>query len=355
MSISLNFFSTSDNRLDVAIAAQLDGKISRSQLQKFIMEQGVVVNSLQIFKPSHKISYGLEIKLNWEENTQTLDDDLTSKIGIAFQNEDLIVVNKPPGLVVHAGAGHRGDTLADWLAANYPEQAQMQGENDEGEHDSPHLGGGMVHRLDKDTQGILLVARNLESLKFFQDQFRSREVEKRYLTILNGKLDFEIDVDGFQIRTRRNVLKQYFTLENAENPDIAAKIAKQMPLKGDWRTSHSIFKPLFYCSDTNQTIVEVQIFTGRMHQIRTQAEFLGFPLFQDPLYKVQNDVNLIDLKEKFSEKLKLTKSEIKNLNKIEFTEKCQNLFGFIDRPSFFLKSYSLKIGMKNGEIKEFGC
>jgi hypothetical protein len=92
-----------------------------------------------------------------------------------------------------------------------------------------------------------------------------------------------------------------------------------------------------------------------MHQIRTQAEFMGFPLFQDPLYKVQNDVNLIDLNQKFSDKFKMANIEVKELSESDFKEKCSALFGFADRESFFLKSYRLKIGMKNADHSEFKC
>jgi len=265
------------------------------------------------------------------------------------------LINKPPGLVVHAGAGHSGDTLADWLTANYSEQAQMQGGDPEDEHDSPHLGGGMVHRLDKDTQGLMLIARNFKTLRFFQNQFKSREVKKKYLALLSGKLEQKVSLKGFQIRTRRNVLKQYFTLQDIEQPEIAQKIAKMIPLKGDWRTSESDFTPLFYSKDLDQTIAEVQIFTGRMHQIRTQAEFLGLPVIHDPLYKVLNSVNLLELASKNPERLKLETVPITALSQVDFQAKQQQFFGFLERHSFFLKAYSLEILLPDGSLGSFKC
>ena len=353
MSISLNFISNSDNRLDVAIFEALQEKISRTQVQKYILEQGVNVSSQRVFKHGYKIILGSEIKLNWLEPSQELDINLTSQIKIEVETPDYLLINKPPGLVVHAGAGHSGDTLADWLVANFAEQSKMQGGDPGDEHDSPHLGGGMVHRLDKDTQGLMLIARNFTTLRFFQNQFKSREVKKKYLAILSGKMEQKVCLKGFQIRTRRNVLKQHYTLEDVEQPQIAAKIAKMIPLKGDWRTSESDFTPLFYNPELNQTIAEVQIYTGRMHQIRTQAEFMGFPVFQDPLYKVLNSVNLSELSKKYNSRLKLEKVEATELVESEFEAKIQAFFGFKERSSFFLKAYSLEILLPSGEIGKF--
>ena len=355
MTISENFISNSVNRLDVAIYDYLEKKLSRTQVQKFIQEQGVVVSGEMVYKHGYKINLGSQIELSWLENIQELDLDLVSKIETVIEAVHYLIIKKPPGLVVHSGAGHQGDTLADWLVEKYPEQSQMQGGDPEDVHENPHLGGGMVHRLDKDTQGLMLIARDFETLRFFQEQFKSREVKKKYLAILDGKLEFKTKLKGFQIRTRRNVLKQFFTLENIEDQVIAEKISKNIPLKGDWRTSESDFTPLYYNSELNQTIAEVQIFTGRMHQIRTQAEFLGFPIFQDPLYKVLNDVNLTDLAQKYHQRIGLEKTEIKHLSELEFKTKIHSIFDFDQRTSFFLKAYSLEILLPDGKIGKFEC
>ncbi len=355
MSLSLNFISNSDNRLDVAIFEILQGIISRSQVQKYISEQGVNVGSERVFKHGYKLMQGLSVKFDWLEPSQELDVDLISKIKVEVQTADYLLINKPPGLVVHAGAGHSGDTLADWLTANYSEQAQMQGGDPEDTHDSPHLGGGMVHRLDKDTQGLMLIARNFKTLRFFQEQFKSRQVKKKYLALLSGKLEQKASLKGFQIRTRRNVLKQYFTLQDIEQAVVAEKIAKMIPLKGDWRTSESDFTPLFYSPELDQTIAEVQIFTGRMHQIRTQAEFIGFPVIHDPLYKIINSVNLLDLASKNPQRLTLENVTVETLNKAEFLDKQQQIFGFLERHSFFLKAYSLEVLLPDGSLGSFKC
>jgi 23S rRNA-/tRNA-specific pseudouridylate synthase len=140
---------------------------------------------------------------------------------------------------------------------------------------------GLVHRLDKDTQGLLLVAKNLESFHKLQDQFRSRNVVKKYLAVVDGIVDQKIHLENWQARSLSNPIKQKFFWSETD----AFGYSK------DARHAESIIEPLFICPETNQSIIQIQIKTGRMHQIRIQCLSLGFPLSNDKAYNLEKNVN----------------------------------------------------------------
>src|SRR3989344_4408555 len=107
----------------------------------------------------------------------------TMKLSIIYQDNDIVVVNKPAGMAVHKGVAEKGETLADWLIEKFPEIKQVG--------DEPELRPGIVHRLDKDTSGVLVAARNQKSFEFLKNQFQKREVVKKYLALVEGELKNE--------------------------------------------------------------------------------------------------------------------------------------------------------------------
>jgi 23S rRNA-/tRNA-specific pseudouridylate synthase len=133
---------------------------------------------------------------------------------------------------------------------------------------------GLVHRLDKDTQGLLLVAKNLESFHKLQDQFRSRNVVKKYLAVVDGIVENTIHLENWQARSLSNPIEQKFFWTETD----AFGYSK------DARHAESIIQPLYVCNESNQSIIQIQIKTGRMHQIRIQCLALGFPLTNDKAY-----------------------------------------------------------------------
>jgi 23S rRNA-/tRNA-specific pseudouridylate synthase len=142
---------------------------------------------------------------------------------------------------------------------------------------------GLVHRLDKDTQGLLLVAKNLESFHKLQDQFRSRNVVKKYLAVVDGIVDQQIHLGNWQARSLSNPIEQKFFWTESD----AFGYSK------DARHAESIIEPLFVCKESNQSIIQVQIKTGRMHQIRIQCLALGFPLTNDKAYNLKDQAKEI--------------------------------------------------------------
>jgi 23S rRNA-/tRNA-specific pseudouridylate synthase len=142
---------------------------------------------------------------------------------------------------------------------------------------------GLVHRLDKDTQGLLLVAKNLDSFHYLQDQFRSRRVVKKYLAVVEGIVNQTIHLENWQARSLSNPIEQKFFWTEVD----AFGYSK------DARHAESIIQPLFVCKETNQSIIQIQIKTGRMHQIRIQCLALGFPLSNDKSYNLNAKNNEI--------------------------------------------------------------
>lgn len=194
------------------------------------------------------------------------------KIEILEENENFLIILKPFGVPVQPGNGHENDNLFSWLLNKFEEQKEIL-KNAPPDSNASKV-AGIVHRLDKKTQGLMLIAKNLKWHEKLQNEFRERKVGKKYLTKIEGKMEENMEITGFQARNFREPLKQKFFLNEIE--------AKKYDEKA--RNSHTIFKPIFYCEEKNQSLVEVKIKTGRMHQIRVTAEFLGFPLVQDHLY-----------------------------------------------------------------------
>lgn len=268
------------------LVKQQELEYTKPEIQRNIEKYGVLIGDKMVFK-----------RLEWVASFQKIDFDHWPQreagnfknIRIIRETEDYLVVFKPSNLVVQPGNGHIKDNLMTWLENKYPNQHFF-----------------LVHRLDKDTQGILLIAKNEQIQEFFQTQFKNREVVKKYLAVVDNSVDKLWTTTHFQARNPSNPLKQELFWE--QNPEESLKIAKTK------------IRPLFYCKEKNQTLIEVQIYTGRMHQIRLICETLGFPLVAD---KVYNKTKTLD------KKIQNLGVEIKvsQLSKQEFDQLKIKIFG----------------------------
>jgi 23S rRNA pseudouridine1911/1915/1917 synthase len=149
---------------------------SRSRVQKWIRQGEVRVDDEVITKTGYALEGGEVVKVNIPEISTS---DLTPEaipLEVLFENDDLLVINKPPGMVVHPSAGHDSGTLVHAVLAHAPDLEGVGGER------RP----GVVHRLDKDTSGVILFAKNDSTHQFLQKQFKSRSVEKSYLALVDG-------------------------------------------------------------------------------------------------------------------------------------------------------------------------
>src|SRR3989338_9096930 len=180
-------------------------------------------------------------------------------LSIIYQDNDIVVVNKPAGISVHKGITEKGETLADWLVEKFPEMKKVG--------DEPEFRPGIVHRLDKDTSGVLVVARNQKSFEFLKNQFQKREVVKKYLALVEGFLKNNNSVIALPIGRSAS--------------DFRKKLASDSA-KGELREAVTEYKVLERFP--NHALVEAYPKTGRTHQIRVHFKAIGHPIVCDSLY-----------------------------------------------------------------------
>ncbi len=241
-------------RLDKFLANQLP-QISRSQIQKDI-EGGLVEVNGEIIVSSH-LAVRLDDKITYKPSAKP-DDSLkpsNTPLKVLYNDRGLLIIDKPAGMTVHPGAGFKGETLASALLFNFKDIAVV------GEEYRP----GIVHRLDKDTSGVILVAKTPEMYEFLKDAFAERKIKKEYLALVLGEVKKQHDF----IETPIGKSKSDFRKQTVKNP-VEAKPAV---------TEYQVLERLDGC-----TLILVKLHTGRTHQIRVHMASIGHPLVGDELY-----------------------------------------------------------------------
>ena len=239
-------------RLDHFLARQLP-EYSRSRLQQLIRTGFVQLNSATT-RPRQVLRSGDEIELTEPPVEKIEAQPEPIPLEILFEDDDLIVINKPAGLVVHPGAGHRQHTLVNALLSHCTTLSGIGGK------ERP----GIVHRLDKETSGCLVVAKNDTTHRELSRQFAKRIVEKVYLALVAGKLRKESGVIEEKIG-RHPVHRQRMSV--ASSRGRAAKTEYRVVRSGD-----------------NASLVECRLHSGRTHQIRVHLHHLGHPVLGDKVY-----------------------------------------------------------------------
>lgn len=259
--------SAKGSRLDKYLGT-LDLIQSRSRALQLILENKVLVNGV-CEKPSLILKGGEVLQIEIPEPPQLELQGLELSLEILYEDEHLIVLNKPPGLVVHPAAGHSHDTLVNALVA-YSHQFKMKfGEN------RP----GIVHRLDKDTSGIMVVAKNDLAQERLSQQFRERSIKRHYLAIVSGHLvQNKGSIKSFL--ARHPVDRKKFSSVK----DTQKKIIREPnfpPKIGKW--AHTDFQVLSNFG-IELSYIKLKLHTGRTHQIRVHLSEMGFPILGDSLY-----------------------------------------------------------------------
>jgi 23S rRNA pseudouridine1911/1915/1917 synthase len=228
---------------------------SRARLQGLIEDGFVLVNGKPAKKSGQAIEAGSEIEVHIPPAmpANLIGEDIP--LNVIFENDDLIVVNKPAGMVVHPAAGHPSGTLVNAVLGYDPDIEGIGGE------ERP----GLVHRLDKDTSGLIVLAKNDKAHRWLQDQFRERKVEKTYLALVDGKPPTPFG------RVEAPI---------GRDPSHRKKMAILRVGKG--REAVSEYKTL--ASFRHHTLLEFHPHTGRTHQIRLHCELLGCPIVGDEVY-----------------------------------------------------------------------
>jgi len=247
-------YAGDDERLDKYLVTRLP-EFSRSRIAGLIDDGFVSVNARAAKKAGQKIGAGdeIEVRIPPAQPSGLVAEEIP--LDIIFENDDLIVVNKPAGMVVHPAAGHDSGTLVNAVLGYEPDIEGIGGE------ERP----GVVHRLDKDTSGLIVLAKNERAHRWLQDQFRLRKVEKTYLALVDGKPPTPTG------RVEAPV---------GRDPSHRKKMAIMPPGKG--REAVSEYRTLE--SFAQHTLLEFHPHTGRTHQIRLHCAFLGCPIVADPIY-----------------------------------------------------------------------
>ena len=252
-------------RLDKFLSGKFPAA-SRGALQRLV-EQGHIRVNGKIVKPTHSPRAGEKIEIHWPEPKSAEAQPEEMPLDILFEDKSLLVLNKPAGLVVHPAAGHEEHTLVNALLHHC--RGSLSG-----------IGGvarpGIVHRLDKETSGCLVVAKNDETHLALSKQFASREVEKIYNAIVCGGLEREAGEIRAAIARHPTHRKRMAALD-----DDSGRAA---------HTSYRILERL-----NSATLVEARIHTGRTHQIRVHFQFVGHPLVGDGIYGARQNARLKEL------------------------------------------------------------
>jgi 23S rRNA pseudouridine1911/1915/1917 synthase len=265
--------SDAGTRLDAFLAAHIEGW-SRARLQRLIEDEEVLVNG-ETAKASYKLQPDDEIEVELTPPAATAFTPEAIPLEIIYEDDEIIVVNKPAGLVVHPAAGNHSGTLANALAYHFQELSTRAGA----------IRPGIVHRLDKDTSGLLVVAKAEAAHENLAAQFRAREVFKSYVTLVHGVVrQLSGHIEESLARDRRN--------------------RTRMAVVRGGRAALSLYSVRRRYD--RFTLLDVELKTGRTHQIRVHLAWLKHPVVGDQVYGGGRDNTVQDPK---------LKAEIRKLNR----------------------------------------
>jgi 23S rRNA pseudouridine1911/1915/1917 synthase len=242
---------TPRERLDRAVVAAL-GELSRAHIQRLIKD-GLVTVDGKTCKPSYRLAGGEQVTVRIPPAPPAETAPEPIPLDVIYEDDDLAAINKPAGMVVHPAHGHSAGTLVNAILARWPQTAAVGGRDR----------AGVVHRLDKDTSGLILVAKTEAARLALMQQFEARQVKKRYLALVEG---------------------------HPETPQgrIEAPIArdprqrKRMAVVRGGRPAVTVYRVLTWYAE--YALLEAQPLTGRTHQIRVHMAFIGHPVVGDRVY-----------------------------------------------------------------------
>jgi len=241
----------SGERLDKVVSTHVQ-RISRAVAQRLIKTGKVTVGG-RPSKPSYRVQVGDEVVVRAPVETpeQVLPEDIS--LAVIYEDDVLLVVDKPAGMVVHPALGHPTGTLVNAVLAHCPQVADVGGLER----------AGIVHRLDKDTSGLILIAKDEATRAALQRQFKHRQVTKTYLALVED-----------QVQPREGVIEAPVGRDKRQR--------KRMAVVRSGRQARTTYRAVEYFAD--HTLLEVRPYTGRTHQVRVHLAWLGYPIVGDGVY-----------------------------------------------------------------------
>jgi len=235
-------------RIDQYLTEELD--ISRSKVQKLIKDKKVIVNG-KVVSNNYKVKIDDEIEVDDELDFEINIEAENIPLNIVYEDEYLLIVNKESGMVVHPAPGNYSATLVNALMGKFNLS------NDK-------IRPGIVHRIDKDTSGLLVVAKDDKTHELLSDMIKNKDVERIYVALVEGIIKHETGtIDAPIGRDPNNRQKMKVTAENSKEAKTHFRVLKRYK---------------------DHTLIECKLETGRTHQIRVHMQYIGFPISNDPVY-----------------------------------------------------------------------
>ena len=231
---------------------------SRSEASDLIARDGVLIGERAVTKSSHRVSAGDVVRISGDPHRApvVVEPDAEIEIDVVYEDDDVIVLNKSPGVVVHPGPGHSGSTLVHGLIARFPDVRGV------GEAERP----GLVHRLDRGTSGLMVVARTQDAYVDLVDQLSTHAVERAYTALVWGHAEHSRGVIDAPIgRSRRDPLRMTVAIDGR-------------PSRTHYSVDHEYHEPVVV------SLLTCELETGRTHQIRVHCRSIGHPVVGDALY-----------------------------------------------------------------------
>lgn len=238
-------------RLDKYLSEELN--ISRSKVQKLIKEEKILVNDISR-NNNYVLSIDDEIKIleTFQKEEKIIPQDIP--LNIVYEDEYLLVINKESGMVVHPGSGNSKNTLVNALLYKY----DMNFEEEER--------SGIVHRIDKDTSGLMIVSKTEEVSNMLKEMIKNKEVERTYIALVDGIIPNETGtIDAPIGRDPNNRQKMTVIDTNSKNAVTNFTVLKRF-------------------DNVKKTLIRCKLDTGRTHQIRVHMNYIGYPIYNDPVY-----------------------------------------------------------------------
>ncbi len=247
-----DYLCETPERLDKFLSSSLES--TRNQILSLIKEGHVHVDEKLVAKPGLKLKSGQRIHIDFPEPVVTEPLEIDFDVEILYEDDDLLVINKPKGLTVHPAPSVKEPTLVDWLKHKGVRLSTISGEE---RH-------GIVHRLDKGTTGVMVVAKNNESHEALSKQLQDRTMGRFYLAVINIPLKDNLIVDKPIGRNSTNRLK--------------------MAVVEEGKASKTEFTKLYPSKDEKSELIACKLYSGRTHQIRVHLESIGRGIMGDHLY-----------------------------------------------------------------------
>ena len=280
--LSKKIIVNNNERLDVFLSKHFKQDYSRVEIQNLIKNGNVKVNNIIVGKPSFCVKNEDVVDISFEPKVKdTFLQPKEMKIDIVFENENLFVINKPVGLTVHPGAGNKNNTLVNGLL-DLQNKGKITLSNERG---CERI--GIVHRLDKDTSGLMIIAKHNKAHRLLAELIKNHEIDRRYLALVHGIPVPPIGrIEEYMCRDTKCIQR----MKICQKDDDGAKFSA---------TNYKILKVV---DDGKKSVVECKLETGRTHQIRLHMQTIKHPLVGEQIY-TQHNFKQIDLREGYTHQM----------------------------------------------------